>query len=104
MPGTSAGMTRKNRAAPHTAFAISSSFSTRSQPLTPAKAGVQGDAVMPGHSRSKNGVLSHAYVPGIHVQGSMLRFPVMPGLVPGIHVLAPCNEDVDGRNKSGHDD
>jgi hypothetical protein len=24
-------------------------------------------AVMPGHSRSKNGVLSHAYVPGIHV-------------------------------------
>jgi hypothetical protein len=21
---------------------------------------------MPGHSRSKNGVLSHAYVPGIH--------------------------------------
>jgi hypothetical protein len=25
--------------------------------------------VMPGHSRSKNGVLSHAYVPGIHVLG-----------------------------------
>jgi hypothetical protein len=23
--------------------------------------------VMPGHGRSKNGVLSHAYVPGIHV-------------------------------------
>jgi hypothetical protein len=24
-------------------------------------------AVMPGHSRSKNGVLKNAYVPGIHV-------------------------------------
>jgi hypothetical protein len=23
--------------------------------------------VMPGHSRPKDGVLSHAYVPGIHV-------------------------------------
>jgi hypothetical protein len=27
----------------------------------------------------------------------------MPGLVPGIHVLA-TNEDVDGRDKPGHDD
>jgi len=41
---------------------------------------------MPGHSRSKNGVLSHAYVPGIHA-------------------LRTCVEkDVDGRNKSGHDE
>jgi hypothetical protein len=39
---------------------------------------------MPGHSRSKNGVASLAYVPGIHA-------------------LAAEAEDVDGRNKSGHD-
>jgi hypothetical protein len=34
------------------------------------KAGALRDnlsAVMAGHSRSKNGVLSHAYVPAIHV-------------------------------------
>jgi hypothetical protein len=31
--------------------------------------------------------------------------PVMPGLVPGIHVfLLFERQDVDGRNKSGHDD
>jgi hypothetical protein len=30
---------------------------------------------------------------------------VMPGLVPGIHVLAaPQQEDVDGRDKPGHDE
>jgi hypothetical protein len=30
---------------------------------------------------------------------------VMPALVAGIHVLgAPPNKDVDGRNKSGHDE
>jgi hypothetical protein len=40
---------------------------------------------MPGHSRSKNGVASLAYVPGIHA------------LLP--HML----EDVDGRDKPGHD-
>jgi hypothetical protein len=28
---------------------------------------------------------------------------VMPGLVPGIHVLAEA-KDVDGRDKPGHDD
>jgi hypothetical protein len=28
---------------------------------------------------------------------------VMPGLVPGIHVLVP-KKDVDGRDKPGHDD
>jgi hypothetical protein len=29
----------------------------------------------------------------------------MPGLVPGIHVFKPLGkQDVDGRNKSGHDD
>jgi hypothetical protein len=29
----------------------------------------------------------------------------MPGLVPGIHVLQPDEaEDVDGRDKPGHDD
>jgi hypothetical protein len=31
--------------------------------------------------------------------------PVMPGLVPGIHVfLSFERQDVDGRNKSGHDE
>jgi hypothetical protein len=28
----------------------------------------------------------------------------MPGLVPGIHVLSAAKEDVDGRDKRGHDD
>jgi hypothetical protein len=29
---------------------------------------------------------------------------VMPGLVPGIHVLGRAVKDVDGRDKPGHDD
>src|SRR4029079_9380059 len=42
-------------------------------------------SVMPGLSRSKNGVLSHAYVPGIHV-------------------LTLCTaKNVDARDKRGHD-
>jgi hypothetical protein len=41
--------------------------------------------VMPGHSRSKNGVASLAYAPGIHV-------------------LAAAMKDVDGRVKPGHDE
>jgi len=28
----------------------------------------------------------------------------MPGLVPGIHVLAESKKDVDGRDKPGHDE
>jgi hypothetical protein len=28
----------------------------------------------------------------------------MPGLVPGIHVLAAGKKDVDGRDDPGHDD
>ena len=40
---------------------------------------------MPGHSRSKNGVASLAYVPGIHVL---------------VHCRA---KDVDGRDKPGND-
>ncbi len=40
---------------------------------------------MPGRSRSKNGVLSHAYVPGIHA----FRSEHFQG--------------VDGRDKPGHD-
>ena len=39
---------------------------------------------MPGHSRSKNGVASLAYVPGIH---DLAR-----------------KKDVDGRDEPGHDD
>jgi hypothetical protein len=41
-------------------------------------------SVMAGHSRSKNGVASLAYVPAIHV-------------------LA-CAEDVDTRHRAGHDE
>jgi hypothetical protein len=37
--------------------------------------------------------------------GAMAARLVMPGLVPGIHVLTPMpNQDVDGRDKPGHDD
>jgi hypothetical protein len=39
---------------------------------------------MPGHSRSKNGVASLAYVPGIHVFVKTLQ-------------------DMDGRDEPGHD-
>ena len=38
---------------------------------------------MPGH-RSKNGVLSHAYVPGIHVFGFGNRKNVMAGTSPAM--------------------
>jgi hypothetical protein len=41
---------------------------------------------MAGHSRSKNGVASLAYVPAIHV------------------FLRCRKEDVDARNKCGHDE
>jgi len=40
---------------------------------------------MPGHSRSKNGVASLAYVPGISLR------------------WARCNSKRDGRDKPGHD-
>jgi hypothetical protein len=34
-----------------------------------------------------------------------LTQPVMPGLVPGIHAFLPNGgQDVDGRDKPGHDD
>jgi len=42
---------------------------------------------MPAHSRSKNGVASLAYVAGIHVLKIYIG-----------------GKNVDGRNKSGHDD
>jgi hypothetical protein len=42
--------------------------------------------VMPGLSRSKNGVASLAYVPGIHVLAAFATL-----------------KDVDGRDKPGHD-
>jgi hypothetical protein len=42
-------------------------------------------SVMPGHSRSKNGVASLAYVPGIHA------------------LLCCETKDVDGRDEPGHD-
>ncbi len=40
---------------------------------------------MPGHSRLKDGVASLAYVPGIHA------------------FLSSDKQDVDGRDKPGHD-
>jgi hypothetical protein len=42
-------------------------------------------SVVPGHSRSKYGVASRAYMPGIHV------------------LLCCETKDVDGRDKPGHD-
>jgi hypothetical protein len=42
---------------------------------------------MAGHSRSKNGVASHACVPAIHV-----------------FLLVNWCKDVDARHKAGHDD
>jgi hypothetical protein len=42
---------------------------------------------MAGHSRPKDGVLSHAYVPAIHVLTT--RWPMktwMPGIKPGMTV------------------
>ena len=42
--------------------------------------------VMAGHSRSKNGVASLAYVPAIHV-----------------FVFLAVKQDVDARHKAGHD-
>jgi hypothetical protein len=41
---------------------------------------------MAGHSRSKNGVLSHTYVPAIHV------------------LLTRGFKEADARHKAGHDD
>jgi hypothetical protein len=41
---------------------------------------------MPGHSRSKNGVLSHAYVPGIHVFCILLIKTWMAGTSPAMTV------------------
>jgi hypothetical protein len=35
--------------------------------------------------------------------GFLLKF-VMPGLVPGIHVLRSRKKNVDGRDKPGHDE
>jgi len=32
-----------------------------------------------------------------------MSYSVMPGLVPGIHVVPRAPDDVDGRNRLGHD-
>ncbi len=34
----------------------------------------------------------------------LISYAVMPGLVPGIHVVLSMPNDVDGRDKPGHDD
>ena len=44
---------------------------------------------MPGHSRSKNGVLSHAYVPGIHVFFAAIKTWMA---ISGVCVQAPGQE------------
>jgi hypothetical protein len=36
--------------------------------------------------------------------GAFHTFSVMPGPVPGIHIFPASRQDVDGRNKSGHDE
>jgi hypothetical protein len=42
--------------------------------------------------------------PGGRYRMTNAQSPVMPGLVPGIHVFEPrVEEDVDGRDKHGHD-
>jgi hypothetical protein len=33
-----------------------------------------------------------------------MAFAVMPGFMPGIHVFLHCVQDVDGRDKPGHDE
>ncbi|MGJ5181282.1 hypothetical protein ACQR16_31590 [Bradyrhizobium oligotrophicum] len=33
-----------------------------------------------------------------------MSYSVMPGLVPGIHAVLSALNDVDGRDKPGHDD
>ena len=38
------------------------------------------------------------------IWGGMYNLTVMRGLDPRIHVLLDDKEDVDGRNKSGHDE
>jgi hypothetical protein len=41
----------------------------------------------------------------VHCYDILIIEPVMPGLVPGIHVfLRFGRQDVDGRNKPGHDE
>ena len=46
---------------------------------------VQIEAVMAGHSRPKDGVLSHAYVPAIHVYPCRMCIKAwMPGIKPGM--------------------
>ena len=53
------------------------------------------------------GVTARAYQHGRRRQGGTdaRLSSVMPGFMPGLHVLArACRQDVDGRDKSGHDD
>jgi hypothetical protein len=42
---------------------------------------------MAGHSRSKNGVASLAYVPAIHVFGASAQKAWMPGTSPGMTLV-----------------
>jgi hypothetical protein len=49
---------------------------------------------MPGHSRSKNGVLSHAYDPGIHHAGQRVR---------SLQTMSPQIVIMDCRVKPGND-
>jgi hypothetical protein len=69
---------------------------------------------MAGHSRPKDGVLSPAYVPAIHVFAvgpfvmaghSRPKDGVLsPAYVPAIHVFAVARrQDVDARHMAGHD-
>jgi hypothetical protein len=63
---------------------------------------------MPGHSRSKNGALSHAYVPGIHVLAAMRRKTWMASEVglarPPRKKLAASRVNPTCDDKPGHDE
>jgi hypothetical protein len=47
---------------------------------------------MPGHSRLKDGVLSHAYVPGIHVFDHFMKQNAdgMPSIIDRICATVAC--------------
>jgi hypothetical protein len=58
---------------------------------------------MAGHSRSKNGVLSHAYVPAMTGECRALLLARHARLYAGHPRLPAEKKDVDARDKRGHD-
>jgi N-methylhydantoinase B len=64
-----------------------------------------GGGYGPPHERAPAAIASDVAL-GYETEGHAREaYSVMPGLVPGIHVLSgPPNQDVDGRDKPGHDE